>query len=159
MKKQRIVYYLILLLLLGVSGYSFYLSKHYHQELKMLTNDYQKLTDKFNIRDKKYQELEEKLMNEKSKNNDLEEKVKKISKDFSEIEQELSNYKKELNDYRSQENLNLENQSIVQTPSSPNVDPISERDAFAATFRTEHGREPSSGEIQMYWLRKQGLAE
>lgn len=35
---------------------------------------------------------------------------------------------------------------------------VAERDQFASDFEAQHGRQPTSGEIQSQWLQKQGLS-
>lgn len=46
------------------------------------------------------------------------------------------------------------NNNINQT-----TDPVAEADEFRKNFKEQYGREPSSGEVQMYWLRKQGIVK
>lgn len=35
---------------------------------------------------------------------------------------------------------------------------VAERDQFASDFEAQHGRQPTSGEIQSHWLQEQGLS-
>ncbi|MCT0052184.1 hypothetical protein EFK38_11235, partial [Lactococcus lactis subsp. lactis] len=46
------------------------------------------------------------------------------------------------------------NNNINQT-----TDPVAEADEFRKNFKEQYGREPSSGELQMDWLRKQGIVK
>ncbi len=39
------------------------------------------------------------------------------------------------------------------------TDPVAEADEFRKNFKEQYGREPSSGEVQMDWLRKQGIVK
>ena len=68
---------------------------------------------------------------------------------------------------KKEQELRLEQSMSDQFTPSPNAstsnnlnqttDPVAEADEFRKNFKEQYGREPSSGEIQMYWLRKQGI--
>ncbi|WP_240342286.1 hypothetical protein [Lactococcus lactis] len=70
---------------------------------------------------------------------------------------------------KKEQELRLEQSMSDQYTPSPNAsisnnlnqttDPVAEADEFRKNFKEQYGREPSSGEIQMDWLRKQGIVK
>lgn len=69
-----------------------------------------------------------------------------------------------IDDYEKQARAS-ENESGTIQPSDPNYVPpsesdniaVKEADKFRSDFAAEHGREPTSGEIQSAWAKEQGL--
>ena len=54
---------------------------------------------------------------------------------------------------------NSSSNSSVNNNINQTTDPVAEADEFRKNFKEQYGREPSSGEVQMYWLRKQGIVQ
>ena len=54
---------------------------------------------------------------------------------------------------------NSSSNSSVNNNINQTTDPVAEADEFRKNFKEQYGREPSSGEVQMDWLRKQGIVK
>jgi len=54
---------------------------------------------------------------------------------------------------------NSSSNSSVNNNINQTTDPVAEADEFRKNFKEQYGREPSSGEVQMDWLRKQGIVQ
>lgn len=63
-------------------------------------------------------------------------------------------FEQSLSDQSNSSSNSSVNNNINQT-----TDPVAEADEFRKNFKEQYGREPSSGEVQMYWLRKQGIVQ
>lgn len=161
MKKTILVTAILLVTLTGFGAYKINTLNNEINELKARQTE---LTDKLDKQLELANELKQSVEEKESKlvetQKSLDEKTKEISKLKSENKTLVK--EKEANQIASNELAQNQvqsepvyNESNVETYN----DPVAERDAFAQQFENEHGRPPSSGEVQLDWLKKQGLVE
>lgn len=152
------------ILLVTLTGFGAYKINTLNKEINELKTQQIELTGKLDKQLELTDELKRSVEDKESKlvetQKSLDEKVKENSQ--LKTDNETLVKEKEANQTTNNESTQNQvqsepvyNESNVETYN----DPVAERDAFAEQFEIEHGRPPSSGEVQMYWLEKQGLVE
>lgn len=161
MKKKNILISIVSIMLLGISTYSLFTVQSYKQELTSLKQSKEKIIEELNKQENISKELKEELNKNKelltNTTKDLEKSNKKIEEmeaDKKIVEQSTGNS----NNNQSSE-IPVNSGELTGNQETYTNDPVAERDAFSAQFKEEHGRSPSSGEVQMEWLRRQGVVE
>lgn len=161
MKKSNILISIVSIVLLSISTYSLFMVQSYKKEIT-------------NLKQSKKQAIEE-LNRQENISKELKEEVNKNMKLLTNITKDLEKSNKKIEEMEADKKIveqstgsNHNNQSSETPVNSGELtgnqenyinDPVAERDAFSAQFKEKYGRAPSSGEIQMEWLRKQGLVE
>lgn len=173
---------LLILMIFGAFGvYKLVDVKNGLEEVKRKNKE---ISDKFKTLDSERERSKEELKNKESDLEKINEELEKTKKELEEKKKEIVKKREEKEILAAQEADNQANnntnqvvtdngyvsnygvsdeevqrlQDHVNSLTQGQIDEsVAQRDEFAANFEAEHGRQPSSGEIQMQWLKDQGL--
>lgn len=158
------VIFIALMISFLLTGFSFYkvstLNKKITQMEKENVSIAKKLDKELELVDKLQTTISEKENELVESKKSLDEKNKEVTNLKTENEK-LNNNSEPVTVRNNEVSNSYHNDSVYTEPVTEayNNDPVAERDALAQQFESEHGRPPSSGEVQMDWLKKQGLVE
>lgn len=174
----------LLLILMIFGAFGVYKLVDVKNGLEEVKRENKEMLDKFKTLDSEHEKSKEELKNKESDIKKINEELEKTKKELEEKKKEIVKKREEKELLAAQEASNQTNNDTNQVVADNGYvsnygisdeevqrlqdhvnsltqeqinDSVAQRDEFAASFEVEHGRQPTSGEIQSQWLKDQGL--